>query len=374
MALAAYFDSSALAQSITMIGASVLVNGAYSSCISATALGVVGADHHAIGLHEVVDRGALLQELGVADHAEGPLGLAVHRHADAFGRADGHRALGDHHRVARDRARNLPGHVEHVPQVGRPVLPLRRADGDEDHRRVLDGRGQRRRERQPLLAQVSAQQLLEPGLVDRHLAGLERTHLGGVLVHAHHVVPALRKAHTRHEPHIPSSNHRNVAYHPGCHDDKKRKRYHTLQMRVLVDYRPALRARTGAGAYVHGLVRAYTACHGDAVTVFSSSWKDRVAPGTGAALNARVVDRRVPVRWLNYLWHRREWPPVESMAGPADVVHAGHPLLIPATSRGAGGDRARPVLPVEPRRHPRRDSAGLSRRWRASTPGAPTPW
>ena len=102
-------------------------------------------------------------------------------------------------------------------------------------------------------------------------------------------------------------------------------------MRVLVDYRPALRARTGAGAYVHDLVRAYTACHGDAVTIFSSSWTDRVAPGTGAALNARVVDRRVPVRWLNYLWHRREWPPVESIAGPADVVHAGHPLLIPAT-------------------------------------------
>ena len=104
--------------------------------------------------------------------------------------------------------RNLPGHVEHVPQVGRPVLPLRRADGDEDHRRVLDGRGQGGRERQALLGDVPPQQLLEPGLVDRHLAGLERTHLGGVLVHAHHVVPALGKAHARHEPHIASSNHR----------------------------------------------------------------------------------------------------------------------------------------------------------------------
>ena len=43
-----------------------------------------------------------------------------------------------------------------------------------------------------------------------------------------------------------------------------------------------------------------------------------------------MVDRRVPVRWLNYLWHRRAWPPVESLAGHADVVHAAHPLLIPA--------------------------------------------
>jgi glycosyltransferase involved in cell wall biosynthesis len=101
-------------------------------------------------------------------------------------------------------------------------------------------------------------------------------------------------------------------------------------MRIVVDYRAALRARTGAGAYVHELVRAYTACHHDEVALFSSSWKDRVAAGTGPALRARVVDRRVPVRCLNYLWHRRAWPPIEWLAGAADVVHAGHPLLVPA--------------------------------------------
>ena len=101
-------------------------------------------------------------------------------------------------------------------------------------------------------------------------------------------------------------------------------------MHILVDYRPALRARTGAGAYVHGLVRAYTMRHDDEVSLFSRSWKDRVTRDTGAALHARVVDRRVPVRWLNYLWHRRAWPPVEALAGAADVVHAAHPLLIPA--------------------------------------------
>jgi glycosyltransferase involved in cell wall biosynthesis len=33
---------------------------------------------------------------------------------------------------------------------------------------------------------------------------------------------------------------------------------------------------------------------------------------------------------LNALWHRAEWPPVEWLAGPADVVHAAHPLIIPA--------------------------------------------
>ena len=34
-------------------------------------------------------------------------------------------------------------------------------------------------------------------------------------------------------------------------------------MRILVDYRAALRARTGVGEYIHELVRAYTAASDD---------------------------------------------------------------------------------------------------------------
>ena len=103
-------------------------------------------------------------------------------------------------------------------------------------------------------------------------------------------------------------------------------------MRILVDYRPALRARTGVGEYIHELVRAYAATHvHDEVTLWTSSWKDRPPPGLGSALGVRVVDRRVPVRVLNYLWHRRQWPPVEALAGRYDVVHAAHPLLIPSS-------------------------------------------
>ncbi len=105
-------------------------------------------------------------------------------------------------------------------------------------------------------------------------------------------------------------------------------------MRILVDYRPALRARTGVGEYIHQLVRAYTSTQHDDVDVFTSSWKDRPAPGLARELGARVVDRRVPVALLNYLWHRAEWPPVETLTGSVDVVHAAHPLLIP-TRRAA---------------------------------------
>ncbi len=101
-------------------------------------------------------------------------------------------------------------------------------------------------------------------------------------------------------------------------------------MRILVDYRPALRARTGVGEYIHTLVSAYTATHHDPVTLFTSSWKDRPSPSLARELRVRVVDRALPVSVLNYLWHRLEWPPVETLAGDVDVVHSAHPLLIPA--------------------------------------------
>jgi glycosyltransferase involved in cell wall biosynthesis len=101
-------------------------------------------------------------------------------------------------------------------------------------------------------------------------------------------------------------------------------------MRILVDYRPALRARTGVGEYIHQLVKAYTAAHHDDVMVFTSSWKDRPAPTLARDLGAEIIDRKVPVAVLNFLWHRTGWPAVETLAGRADVVHAAHPLLIPS--------------------------------------------
>src|SRR5262245_28221956 len=104
-------------------------------------------------------------------------------------------------------------------------------------------------------------------------------------------------------------------------------------VRILLDYRPALRARTGVGEFVHELARALSASGtgaADRVTVFTSSWRDRPDAGLGAALGAPVVDRKIPVRALAWAWNRLEWPPIEQLAGPADVVHSQSPLLIPA--------------------------------------------
>lgn len=130
-------------------------------------------------------------------------------------------------------------------------------------------------------------------------------------------------------------------------------------MRALIDYRPALRQRTGVGEYTHELVRALLAeAAGELdLTVFSSSWKDRLARSpelTGAA----IVDRRIPVRVLNYMWHRLGWPTGESLAGARfDVAHSSHPMLLP-TRRAA---QVITIHDLDFLSHPERASAEIRR-------------
>ena len=104
-------------------------------------------------------------------------------------------------------------------------------------------------------------------------------------------------------------------------------------LRILLDYRPALRQRTGVGEYVHELARALVATgkadNRDSLHLFSASWQHRLAPDV--VPGASVIDRRIPVRLLNLLWHRAQWPTVERLAGGSfDVAHSAHPLLMPA--------------------------------------------
>jgi glycosyltransferase involved in cell wall biosynthesis len=107
-------------------------------------------------------------------------------------------------------------------------------------------------------------------------------------------------------------------------------------VRILVDYRPALRERTGVGEFVHELVKALAQQmkrdRNDQVAIFTSSWKDRPASSLASEMRSvRIVDVRIPVRALLWGWNRLEWPPVEWFAGVHDVVHSQSPLLIPAT-------------------------------------------
>src|SRR5687767_11782382 len=131
-------------------------------------------------------------------------------------------------------------------------------------------------------------------------------------------------------------------------------------VRILLDYRPALRERTGVGEFAHELARALARLShtGNELAIFTTSWKDR--PSSSVALElrgVRVVDRRLPVRGLTWAWNRLGWPPVEWLAGRADVVHALTPLLIPAA-------RAAQVVTfhdLDFLRHPERVEAEMQR-------------
>lgn len=137
-------------------------------------------------------------------------------------------------------------------------------------------------------------------------------------------------------------------------------------MRILLDYRPALRERTGVGEYVHEVARALldSAPAGESLTLFSSSYKDRLTVET--LRGATAIDRRIPNRWLNLMWHRFEWPPVERLAGAAfDVVQASHPLLIPSLAAA----RLVTIYDLDFLDHPERTTAEIRRDYPALTAG-----
>lgn len=131
-------------------------------------------------------------------------------------------------------------------------------------------------------------------------------------------------------------------------------------MRILVDYRPALRERTGVGEFVHELAKAL--CDGshphDPVTLFTSSWKDRPSAALASEVpSARIADVKVPVRALVFAWNRMEWPPIEWFAGEQDVVHSQSPMLIPTTNAA----RVVTIHDLDFLRHPEQMSAEIRR-------------
>ena len=136
-------------------------------------------------------------------------------------------------------------------------------------------------------------------------------------------------------------------------------------MRVLIDYRPALRGRSGVGEYTHELASALLArAAADPhrpldVTLFSSSWKDRLQPRPELC-GAIAVDLRIPVS--------APQPALASPGtGPGRVAHPRglrrRPLVSPAAAagaaRGAGRHDPRPELPGASRADPRRDPPRL---------------
>src|SRR5262249_47933298 len=99
----------------------------------------------------------------------------------------------------------------HVAHVGSAVvLPLGGADRDEAYGRGLHGFGDVGRERQTALLDVALDQLLQAGLVNRHLAGPQARNLLFVDVDADDVVSALRETRPGNQPDIAGPDHTNL--------------------------------------------------------------------------------------------------------------------------------------------------------------------
>jgi glycosyltransferase involved in cell wall biosynthesis len=97
------------------------------------------------------------------------------------------------------------------------------------------------------------------------------------------------------------------------------------------DFRPALSRMTGVGRYVAGLTRALSQLDTqNRYILFSSSLKERSRSGSWPD-NFELIDRRIPVRLLNWSWHRLGLPSLDRLAGRAiDITHSPHPLLLPS--------------------------------------------
>ena len=166
-------------------------------------------DHHAVGPHEIVDRGALAQELRIGDHVEVRLRVGgADDVRDLASGADRHRRLGHHDGIAVHRGGDLLGGLAHVGEVGVAVAaPAGRADRDE-HQVGVGHRG-----RQVLVELeapgrgVARHQRVQPGLIDRNLVAAQPPDLQLILVDAGDMVAELGEAGARYQADIAGPDH-----------------------------------------------------------------------------------------------------------------------------------------------------------------------
>ena len=164
----------------------------------------VGADHDPVGRHEVRDGGTLAQELGVREVGHPLQAGGVQLGPHLAPRADRHGRL--HHQgravgAGRDRADDRL----HPREVGVAGGHRRRVDADEREPHLPEQLLEVEREREPVA--IAAQQLLEPRLVQGHLAAAEPRDLVGVDVAAEHSVAEVGEAGGRDEPDVAHSDH-----------------------------------------------------------------------------------------------------------------------------------------------------------------------
>ena len=101
-------------------------------------------------------------------------------------------------------------------------------------------------------------------------------------------------------------------------------------IRVLVDGTPLLGQRSGIGRYTAALLAELATRSDVDVTVTAFTARGQAALRAAVPAGARVRGGPVPARMLRKLWRHCNWPPVELLAGNAEVLHATNFVLPPA--------------------------------------------
>jgi len=105
--------------------------------------------------------------------------------------------------------------------------------------------------------------------------------------------------------------------------------------RVIVDGTPLLGQRTGIGRYTENLLATLALRHDVSVraTAFTlRGWRDLAA---AVPAGITVKSRPFPARLLRTAWQHIDVPPIEWLAGRADIVH-GTNFVLPPSRRAAG--------------------------------------
>ena len=117
--MAAYLISSAVRRSGEQDRRAVEIERAIELAHHLARARIVGADHDAVGMLEVLDGGAFAQEFRIGHHREVGVGPRFADDAlDLVAGADRHGRFGDDHGEAVERARDLARGVIDVAQIG----------------------------------------------------------------------------------------------------------------------------------------------------------------------------------------------------------------------------------------------------------------
>ncbi len=107
-------------------------------------------------------------------------------------------------------------------------------------------------------------------------------------------------------------------------------------MRLGFDLRPFLKQETGVGVYLRNLLQHLAQLDQEnQYFLFSSSFKDRFPRAKIPAFrHLHFYDGRIPVSWLNFMWHHFSWPPLDYFFQEnIDLTHSATPLPLPCRGK-----------------------------------------